>query len=193
MFKGATRARCCICKASDIIPVSIAVPTREVRHFCTRCCIFVQREVDATEYEKLPFDTDTIPKVPPEANESLAGEISLEDLKHRITQLARGKAPGDDGIPYEFLKDGPDELLTSVLEAVNALLTRKARMPEDWKGGSIRLLFKKGDPSLCKNYRPVVLLRACYKIYTSILTDRLYNIAEKHKLLHASQEGFRRH
>ena len=189
----ATRARCCNCKAVDIIPVSVAAPTREVRHFCTHCCTFVQQEVDAAEYEELPFATDTIPKVPPEANESLAGAISLEDLKHRIAQLARGKAPGDDGVPYEFLKDGPDELLTSVLDAVNALLTRTARMPQDWKGGSIRLLFKKGDPSLCKNYRPVVLLRACYKIYTSILTDRLYNIAERHKLLHASQEGFRRH
>ena len=189
----ATRSRCCNCNGADTIPVSIVVPTREIRHFCTSCCKFVQRTVDTTEYDELPFTTDSIPKVPPDANESLAGEISLDDLRHRITQLARGKAPGDDGVPYEFLKDGPEELLSSVLDAVNALLTRKARMPADWKGGSIRLLFKKGDPSMCKNYRPVVLLRACYKIYTSILTDRLYNIAERHNLLHDSQEGFRRH
>ena len=46
---------------------------------------------------------------------------------------------------------------------------------------------------MCKNYCPVVLLQACYKIYTSILTDRLYNIAERHNLLHDSQEGFRRY
>ena len=116
----------------------------------------------------------------------------LEDLKYRIKQLARGKQPGDDGIVYEFLKDGPEELLEIIHQAINSLLTKTTKVPADWKGGMIRLLYKKGDPFLCKNYRPVVLLRAIYKLYTSILTDRLYNIAERNKLLHPSQEGFRR-
>jgi hypothetical protein len=87
--------------------------------------------VNSTEYDELPFTTDSIPKVPPDANESLAGPISLDNLRHRNTQLARGKAPGDDGVQYEFLKDSPKELLSSVLDAVNSLLTRKALLPAD--------------------------------------------------------------
>ena len=187
----ATRARCNVCNNSDTVPIPATLPVRVIRHFCKHCCCFVNLVVDPADYASLPFYTDHFPKVSADAGESLAGEISLDDLRFRISKLARGKAPGDDGILYEFLKDGPDNLLLAVLDAVNALLTKKAAMPSDWKGGLIKLLYKKGDPFLCKNYRPVVLLRACYKLYTSILTDRLYGIAERHKLLHPSQEGFR--
>ena len=117
----------------------------------------------------------------------------MADLKHHIAQLPRCKAPGDDGVVYEFLKDGPDVVLQAVLTAINDLLTKKSKMPAKWKGGLIRLLFKKGDPTECRNFRPVVLLRAVYKLYTAILTDRLTRIAEKYHLLHPSQEGFRNH
>ena len=74
--------------------------------------------------------------------------------------------------------DGPDELLSTVLDAINGLLSRTQTIPDFWKGGLIKLLYKKGDPTLCKNYRPVVLLKARYKLYTSILTDKLYAISE---------------
>ena len=197
----ATRTKCNTCCGTETTPVSVVtqsklpfdcLPERTVKHFCTHCCTFVTPRVALDSYEELPFPTDAIPKVAVDANETLAGEILLEDLKHRINQLARSKSPGDDGIVYEFLKDGPDELLAIIHQAINSLLTKTTKIPADWKGGMIKLLYKKGDPFLCKNYRPVVLLRAIYKLYTSILTDRLYNIAERHKLLHPSQEGFRR-
>ena len=61
-----------------------------------------------------------------------------------------------------------------------------------WLGGLIRFLFKKGDPLNIANYRPVCLQDTAYKILTAILTDRLYRLAERHQLLDASQEGFRR-
>lgn len=199
----ATRTQCNACGGTETTPVSVVnrlelpVPLgckteRTIKHFCTHCCTFVTPIVSLESYENLPFPTDSIPKVAIDANESLAGEILLEDLKYRIKQLARGKQPGDDGIVYEFLKDGPEELIEIIHLGINSLLTKTTKVPANWKGGMIRLLYKKGDPFLCKNYRPVVLLRAIYKLYTSILTDRLYNIAERHKLLHPSQEGFRR-
>ena len=190
---AATRMQCSCCHCPGLIPVSVTTPTRTIRHFCTHCCTFSTAIVVKEDYETLPFPTEDIPKVPPSARETLAGAITREDLKFKISKLARGKAAGDDGILYEFLKDGPDELFSSVLDATNGLLTKTISIPDFWKGGLIKLLYKKGDPTLCKNYRPVVLLRACYKLYTSILTDRLYAISERHNLLHSSQEGFRRH
>ena len=190
---AATRMQCSCCHCPGLIPVSVTTPTRTIRHFCTHCCTFSDAIVNEEDYETLPFPTEDIPKVPSSACETLAGVITREDLKFRISKLARGKAAGEDGILYEFLMDGPDELLSSILDAINGLLSKTQSIPEFWKGGLIKLLYKKGDPTLCKNYRPVVLLRACYKLYTSILTDRLYAISERHNLLHPSQEGFRRH
>lgn len=190
---AATRMQCSCCQRPGLIPVTVTTPIRTIRHFCTHCCSFSRAVVKEEEYETLPFPTEGIPKVPLSASETLTGVITREDLLFRISKLARGKAAGDDGILYEFLIDGPDELLNLVLEAINGLLTKTLSVPEFWKGGMIKLLYKKGDPTLCKNYRPVVLLRACYKLYSSILTDRLYAISERHNLLHPSQEGFRRH
>ena len=190
---AATRMQCSCCHCPGLIPVSVTAPTRTIRHFCSHCCTFSNATVEEEDYETLPFPTENIPKVPLSARETLSGAITYEDLKFRISKLSRGKAAGEDGILYEFLIDGPDELLNAVLDAINGLLTKTLSIPEFWKGGMIKLLYKKGDSTLCKNYRPVVLLRACYKLYTSILTDRLYTISERHNLLHPLQEGFRRH
>ena len=74
-----------------------------------------------------------------------------------------------------------------------SLLTRQAAASEARKVGIISLLYKKGNPMDCCNYRPVVLLNAVYKVCTAIVKDRLYRLSEKHWLLSASQEGFRRH
>jgi ribonuclease HI len=190
---AASHTRCSVCKQQDTVPVSSTTPVRQIRFFCSDCCAFVCRKVDAADYEDLPFPTDSIPKVAADANETLSGEISLDDLKFRISQLPRGKSAGDDGMLYELLKEGPEKLIQIIHAALNSLLTKKMSVPQLWKGGLIKLLFKKGDPMMCKNFRPVVLLRVCYKLYTSILTDRLYGISERHGLLHSSQEGFRRY
>ena len=189
----ATRTRCGGCHALGPVPISDNAAKRGIKHWCPTCADFCQPQVDPADYDEFPFSTAATPRIAADATETLRGVISREDLVYRISQLSRGKAPGEDGFVYEFLKDGPPSLIDAVLEAVNALLTRQANVPHDWKGCIIRLLYKKGNPMDCRNFRPVVLLNAVYKVYTAIVTDRLYRISEKHNLLSASQEGFRRH
>ena len=53
------------------------------------------------------------------------------------------------------------------------------------------MLFKKGDPSDCNNYRPVTLLAMGYKLFATILLNRLRE-AGVDKLLWRTQFGFRR-
>ena len=188
----ATRTRCEGCRELGPVPIPDNAVTRGIKHWCASCG-FCTPVVDPNDYGDFPFSTAATPRVPADGTEGLRGVVSREDLVYRISQLSRGKAPGEDGFVYEFLKDGPPCLIDAVLEAVNALLTRQAAVPEAWKGGIIRLLYKKGNPMDCCNYRPVVLLNAVYKVYTATVTDRLYRLSEKHGLLSASQEGFRRH
>ena len=95
-------------------------------------------------------------------------------------QLKRRKSPGADEVPYEILIDAPEELLGYVHRALNAILTGKEQAPKEWLDGLIRLLYKRGDPAELDSWRPVVLLRAVYKVLTAILTDRLAAIAEKY-------------
>ena len=51
--------------------------------------------------------------------------------------------------------------------------------------------FKKQNPRLHENYRPIMLLDTMYKIYTRLLADRLSKHVEP--LLRKTQYGFRKH
>ena len=60
-----------------------------------------------------------------------------------------------------------------------------------WKISLTILLYKKGDPSLLTNHRPITLANTIYKLFTSTLTLILSAYGERHQILHDSQEGFR--
>ena len=52
-------------------------------------------------------------------------------------------------------------------------------------------IFKKGDPSLFENYRPIYLLPAISKVLEKIIALQLSLYFEKNKLLFDNQYGFR--
>ena len=52
-------------------------------------------------------------------------------------------------------------------------------------------MYKKWDPSLLTNHRPITLANTIYKLFTSTLILILSAYGEKHQILHDSQEGFR--
>ena len=65
------------------------------------------------------------------------------------------------------------------------------QIPTSWKTSLTILLYKKGDPSVLTNYRPIALANTIYKFFTSTLTSILSAYGERHQILHNSQEGFR--
>ena len=62
-------------------------------------------------------------------------------------------------------------------------------VPEEWNVGRLIVLPKKGDLSLPKNYRGIMLLEITYKVVANILHARLLPIEEQ--LDHEQQCGFR--
>ena len=46
-------------------------------------------------------------------------------------------------------------------------------MNNDWKKGLLTLLYKKGDKKDINNYRPIVILNSIYKIWTTVIANRL--------------------
>jgi hypothetical protein len=49
----------------------------------------------------------------------LSMPMDMDSLDERIRKLPTGKAPGLDGIPYEFFKYGPHETNTSLQRPVH--------------------------------------------------------------------------
>jgi hypothetical protein len=68
---------------------------------------------------------------------------------------------------------------------------KQKKIPASWKTSLTILLYKKGDPSLLTNHRPIALANTIYKLFTSSLTLMLSAYGEKYQILHDSQEGFR--
>ena len=165
---------------------------RTVHNYCSNCTKIMPVEIDKTHYDQLPFPESILTdnKVTNPTTESLRTPVDLQLLRKTIQSFKSRKSPGDDGMLPELWKDAPDSLLQILLDNINLAL-RTGHIPDAWRGGTIRFLLKKQPETEFKNWRPVVLLRLAYKIYTRIVNDRLRDIAERHGLLSQAQEGFR--
>lgn len=113
---------------------------------------------------------------------------SVEEVRSAINRLKNGKAPGEDQLSPELIKKGGGALTAQVHDIVCSVW-EKETMPNDWKTGVICPVFKKGDKTVCSNYRGITLLSCVYKIFSMILLDRLNVYAEE--ILSEHQSGFR--
>ena len=102
----------------------------------------------------------------------------------------KNKAPGESGIMPQVWKCIIDsDYLFSVLKDVILQFWLSEKVPSEWDTGKLNILPKKGDLSLPKNYRGIMLLETAYKIVAIILHKRLLPIEEN--IEHEAQCGFR--
>ena len=117
------------------------------------------------------------PAESPASSARLAGELTEEELSAVCQRLPRGKAPGDDGLPYEFYVAFWQQLAPRLLAVLNAAFhsTSAAVLPLSMRSGRITLLYKgKGaDRTQPSSYRPITLLNCDYKIAAAAIAARL--------------------
>lgn len=135
--------------------------------------LFTAQPCDA--HARNEFLNCTIPKLSDDARMSFEGLITEEELSGALKAMECNKSPGCDGLTTNFYRDfWPilGEGLTRVYNYAfeNGFLTVSQRR------GMITLLFKKGDRTLLKNWRPVPLLNTDYKILTKALANRLHQV-----------------
>ena len=107
-----------------------------------------------------------------EMNASLTKEISERELGGIVRDMAKGKAPGHDGIPIEFFQ----RLWPAVGQDFLHMLIRSIEIGELHEGvtkGVICLIPKEGDLKDLNHWRPITLLPVIYKIFAKTLQLRL--------------------
>eukprot|EP00736_Rhodelphis_marinus_P013468 Rmarinus@m.28542 len=130
--------------------------------------------------------------------ENLNGPLQMKELIRAIRQCRNGKAPGEDGVPYELYKcclpegeEDPDP------QALKTLLTAMERVwesgvvPETWKRAVICPIFKRGDKTDVQNYRGISLLPVASKLLLAIIRSRLQGHLDRGGRLRPEQAGFR--
>ena len=106
-------------------------------------------------------------------------EISLDKIIEAInSQKKNNKSPGNDGLSAEFYKRFSSEL-TPILIDVYGSWKELGIMGISSRTGIISAIYKKGDKKDIANYRPISLLNLDYKIYTTILKNRMQQTLDK--------------
>ena len=92
------------------------------------------------------------------------------EVSQVIKKLKTHKAAGSDNIPAELIKRGGIELQRRIHKLIMKIWNEET-LPTEWMEGIICPIFKKGDRTICSNYRPITLLNVAYKIFKILTTD----------------------
>ena len=126
-------------------------------------------------------------------DEEIKNEIidppSLEEIRNAIKHLKTSKAPGKDNITTEIIKCGGEEVIKWIYDIIQ-IIWNNEKVVDEWQIAKIVALFKKGDMTLCDNYRGITLLSIPSKILTRILHIRIQTFIELQDKIHERQCGF---
>ena len=126
---------------------------------------------------------DTLPPLFPNlnVNESLFSQVEARKAIHR---LASGKSIREDDVPIECFKALADEPGPAFQKFVDLLSHCYAHhhLPADWLRARVAVIFKKGNPASCDNYRPICLLATAYNIFGLISKQRLTEAGVEERL-----------
>ncbi|MCY3929513.1 MAG: reverse transcriptase family protein [Acidobacteria bacterium] len=98
--------------------------------------------------------------------------ISEEDVYNALINLDTSKAMGPDSIPPIVLLKCAS-VLYKPLHHLFSLTLKYGYLPRDWKIHKIIPVFKSGDPTQVKNYRPISLLSNISKVLERIIYNKL--------------------
>ncbi|CAD6242993.1 GSCOCG00009629001-RA-CDS, partial [Cotesia congregata] len=118
-------------------------------------------------------------------------EPSDEEIDRQIAKLKKGKAEGGDEIKNEAWIYGRGKIRCRIREIIREVW-RGEYFPEDWREGIITPIFKKGEKDCLDNYRGVTLTSTAYKIYASILNERILKSVEEKEGFEENLAGFRK-
>ena len=117
--------------------------------------------------------------------------ITEEDIKDAIKCLKIDKASGPDKISPRMIKEGCNELCIPFCMLFNLSLKEKI-FPDQWKIANIIPVFKKNDPKMVSNYRPIALLSVISKIFEKCIYKYIYNHTVSNSILSNHQSGFQK-
>ena len=139
---------------------------------------------ECDENEQDSFLIDELPRLNDNDREVCEGYITEEELREAVISMENDRSPGIDGLTTNFYKHFWPLIAKSITQVYNYAF-RVGNLTVSQRRGIISLLFKKGDRTLLKNWRPITLLTTDYKILTKALANRLRKVLPS--LVHTDQ------
>ena len=130
-----------------------------------------------------------VPSLPISSNSLHLPTFSPSDVEDILKTLQVNKASGPDGVSNRVLKELSHELSIPLCE----LFTRSlysCQFPVSWKRANVCAIYKKDDPSLPSNYRPVSLLSNISKVFERLIFKCVHNYLVDTRFFTPFQSGF---
>ena len=108
--------------------------------------------------------------------------IQESEIKKLINDLNQNKSLGACSISVKIIQNLVDASEQSLTYLIN-LLFQQGIFSEALKTKRVTSVFKKEDPQLPSNYRPISVLSVFSKLYKKCMYSSLYTFLTKHKLL----------
>ncbi len=124
-------------------------------------------------------------------NAAINKQIEISEVRKVVNKAKLGKAYGTDCIPNDVLKND------NMIKAMHSLFQTcfdYGMIPSVWTEAIICPIPKSrtNDPRIPLNYRGLSILSCVYKLYSSLLNNRVLSYLEENNLLHDEQNGFRK-
>ena len=116
--------------------------------------------------------------------------IVESDIMEIISKFNPSKSAGNDNIGNVIIKQVSSEILKPLTTIFNLSLSTGI-VPDRLKVAKVIPIYKKSDPEVFSNYRPVSLLPCFSKKIERLVFDRCFEYINNHEILNAKQFGFR--
>jgi hypothetical protein len=145
--------------------------------------IFFEAEenTDFFLHRKLPDD-----KIPEEMMEYMLSDDNIRDVIRSRDDLG---ARGNDGISYQIVKAAGLQGVDFMKHIIKAIIQSR-RVLGSWKEARTVLIYKKGDRSDPRNWRPITITNCLYRIYTCLMARVFQQMNVQYGIYADVQKGF---
>ena len=116
-------------------------------------------------------------------------QVTETEVHDILKSLKSAKASGPDGISPRMLNQSAKSFSKPLTRLFNLSLQHGV-FPQIWKQANVIPIYKKGDNSSPKNYRPVSLLSIVGKTMEKVVFKHLYNYLKTNDTIYKYQSGF---
>ena len=117
-------------------------------------------------------------------------EITALDVIEAIKLLDSSSSSGITLIPVKVIKYSAETLAPVLAKLFNQFI-KSGQIPDDLKYAIVFPLFKKGNQTVCDNYRGISILSPFAKIFERIISKQITSHFDENKLFCNQQHGFR--
>ncbi|EAL69724.1 hypothetical protein DDB_G0275947, partial [Dictyostelium discoideum AX4] len=139
-----------------------------------------------TNWSKLMLNTWSIIKN--EYWNGLDSPFIQDEVEAAIKTCYPNKSPGPDGVTNAFYINHLNQVKPILTALFNDILENPHHITTEFTEGLIHTIYKKGNPLLISNRRPITLLNTDYKILSKVINARLLRILPF--IINNNQTGF---